>query len=108
MALFTVTDYDKKVYEEELKDFLPEKILDVHTHVWLDELVDPDDVETGDNKRTVTWPGLVAKDNSIEDFLFSFIEKCCNICIRHCLFFCTKSAVFFPRFLLCIVRTIKT
>ena len=36
MALFEVKDYDKKVYEEELKDFLPDKILDVHTHVWLD------------------------------------------------------------------------
>ena len=67
MALFTVTDYDKKVYEEELKDFLPEKILDVHTHVWLDELVDPNDLESGDTKRTVTWPSLVAKQNSIED-----------------------------------------
>lgn len=67
MALFEVTDYDKKIYEEELKDFLPDKILDVHTHVWLDELVDPNDVETGDDKRTVTWPSLVAKDNSIED-----------------------------------------
>ena len=37
MALFEVTAYDKKIYEEELKDFLPDKILDVHTHVWLDK-----------------------------------------------------------------------
>ena len=29
MALFTVTDYDKKVYEEELRDFLPEKMIDI-------------------------------------------------------------------------------
>ena len=35
MALFEVTAYDKKVYEEELRDFLPDKILDVHTHVRL-------------------------------------------------------------------------
>ena len=67
MALFEVTDYDKKIYEEELKDFLPDKILDVHTHVWLDSLVDANDLEPEDNKRTVTWPSLVAKDNSIED-----------------------------------------
>ena len=33
MALFEVTEYDKKIWEEELKDFLPEKILDIHTHV---------------------------------------------------------------------------
>ena len=35
MALFEVTPYDRRIYEEELKDFLPQKILDVHTHVWL-------------------------------------------------------------------------
>ena len=35
MALFEVTDYDKKVYEEQLKDFLPDKMLDIHTHVRL-------------------------------------------------------------------------
>ena len=67
MALFEVTANDKRVYEEELKDFLPDKILDVHTHVWLDEhrqLVKKDPKEV---KRTVSWPNLVALDNSIED-----------------------------------------
>ena len=34
MALFEVTEYDKKVWEEELRDFLPDKIIDVHTHVY--------------------------------------------------------------------------
>ena len=67
MALFQVTDYDKKVYEEELKDFLPDKILDVHTHVWLKENIDKPRVEPGEVKRTVTWPSLVAADDSIED-----------------------------------------
>ncbi len=67
MALFEVTAYDQKVYEEELKDFLPNKILDVHTHVWLDEYVERKPLAPGEVKRTVTWPGLVAKDNSIED-----------------------------------------
>jgi len=36
MPLFEVTENDKRIYEEELRDFLPDKILDVHTHVWLD------------------------------------------------------------------------
>ena len=40
MALFEVKDLDKKIYVEELKDFLPDKILDVHTHVWLKEMKD--------------------------------------------------------------------
>jgi len=67
MALFEVTAYDKKVYEEELRDFLPEKIIDIHTHVWLDGLKDGPRVKPGEVKRTVTWPSLVALDNSIED-----------------------------------------
>lgn len=69
MALFEVTDYDRKVYEEELKDFLPDKMLDVHTHVWLDKyaaghLQEPDH---GGTRRSVLWPTLVALDDSIED-----------------------------------------
>ena len=67
MPLFEVTAYDKKVYEEELKDFLPEKMLDVHTHVWLDHLKIEVPVVPGAEKRTVTWPHMVAKDNSFED-----------------------------------------
>ena len=68
MALFEVTSYDKKIYEEELRDFLPEKILDVHTHVWLDSLREKKAPSLpGEVKRVVTWPDLVALDNSIED-----------------------------------------
>ena len=29
-----VTDYDRKVYEEELADFLPDNILDAHVHIY--------------------------------------------------------------------------
>ena len=67
MALFEVTENDKRIYEEELKDFLPDKILDVHTHVWLNELRDAAPAVAPGEKRCVTWPDLVAPDNSIED-----------------------------------------
>ncbi len=63
MALFEVTANDKRIYEEELKDFLPEKIIDVHAHVWLDHLKEVDPTAP---KRTVTWTQVVAKDNPIE------------------------------------------
>ena len=56
MALFEVTAYDKKVYEEELKDFLPDKMLDIHTHVRLTKNNPPK--KPGEVKRTVTWPSL--------------------------------------------------
>lgn len=65
MALFEVTEYDKKVYEEEIRDFVPDKMIDVHCHVW--RSADRKKPDPGEVKRTVTWPSLVAKDNSIED-----------------------------------------
>ena len=64
MSLFTVTDYDRQVYEKELKDFLPDKIIDIHTHVWLNSLVKDDKQGSA---RAAFWPTLVAADNSIED-----------------------------------------
>jgi len=67
MALFTVTEHDRKVYEEELRDFLPGKIFDIHTHVYLKELMKKDPAAPESVKRTVTWPSLVAADDSIED-----------------------------------------
>lgn len=67
MALFEVTAYDKKIWEEELKDFLPDKIFDIHTHVWLNKFLDNKPEPAGYVKRTVTWPSLVARENPIED-----------------------------------------
>ena len=67
MALFEVTANDRRIYEEELKDFLPDKIFDVHCHIALQEHKKPAPLAPGEKKRTVTWPSLVAKQNSIED-----------------------------------------
>ncbi len=70
MALFELTENDKRIYEEELKDFLPDKILDVHTHVWLEKYTTPE--PAGVDKRAVTWPDLVARDNSVEDLIETY------------------------------------
>ena len=67
MALFQVTDYDKYIWDTELKDWLPENIIDVHTHVWLKELKDNYNKEKEGGHFTVSWPSMVAPDNSIED-----------------------------------------
>ena len=72
MALFEVTAYDKKIWEEELKDFLPEKMYDVHTHVWLNKFVEPEKLAADADPRTVNWPNLVAADNSVEDLKETF------------------------------------
>lgn len=34
MYALTMTDYDRRVYETELKDFLPNTFIDIHTHIW--------------------------------------------------------------------------
>lgn len=67
MALFEVKEYDRQIYEEELRDFLPNKMIDIHTHIWLKGLRRPKPLAPGEVKRSVTWPSLVAEDNSVED-----------------------------------------
>ena len=37
MSLLRVTPYDTEVYQEQLKDFLPDTFVDCHTHIWLEE-----------------------------------------------------------------------
>ena len=66
MALFEVNEYDRLIYERELKDFLPEQMIDIHTHIWLEELRRAD-AGTLALKRTVSWPRLVARHNPVED-----------------------------------------
>ena len=68
MALFEVTANDKRIYEEELRDFLPEKMLDVHCHIWrLGEDHRRNQRKAGEATRVVTWPSLVAEHNPLED-----------------------------------------
>ncbi len=65
--LFEVKDVDKQYYERELKNFLPARIIDIHTHVWLAE-----HKGDSDNSRATSWPSRVAKDNSIDDLLETY------------------------------------
>ena len=64
---FKLTDYDKKVYQEELLEFLPKNIVDWHTHVYRFE--DRKPIKPG---TPVYWPRRVAEDNSIEDIVQTY------------------------------------
>lgn len=66
----TVNDVDRAAYAR-LKDFLPDEMIDIHTHVWRSGDFPPAKPVAGE-KRTVTWPSLVARDNSIEDLLETY------------------------------------
>ena len=62
--LFDITQVDINCYQKVIGDFLPDKIIDVHTHVYLKKHLKEDDRADG---RTVAWPELVAQENPIED-----------------------------------------
>ena len=64
MALLDVKPYDKLVYEQELKDFLPDTFIDCHTHIWLDEQCH---FCKDTANRSCAWPNMVAFENPVED-----------------------------------------
>lgn len=70
MSIFTPTEYDKYVYETELKDFLPDKIIDSHAHIWDAEHAWDDISMNGGS----TWVQLVADRMSGEDMI-----ECANL-----------------------------
>ncbi len=61
---FELTEYDKKVYKEELRDFLPDQMIDLHTHVWKKEFPLTDSRNGGSS-----WPARVAEDCTVEDLM---------------------------------------
>jgi len=68
--LIEIKEVDRRFYDERLRDFLPDRLIDVHTHVW--RAADyPSGSALGD-ARTVSWPSKVAAENPIEDLLESY------------------------------------
>lgn len=67
-TVFDVKEIDRTRYET-LRDFLPEKIIDIHTHVWLDEFRSHNNTR---DPRVASWPQKVATDNSINDLLDTY------------------------------------
>ncbi len=62
-----MTDYDKKVYEEQLAEFLPNKMIDIHTHIYKKEFP-----EWGTANGGSSWPARVAEDCTVEDLLQTY------------------------------------
>ena len=70
MALLQRMPYDDYFYNEHLKEFLPDKFVDCHAHIWLKHF-HSGQVTT---QRSQNWPRIVAEDNSIEDMLQTNLE----------------------------------
>ena len=67
--LFDLTPVDRDTYREAIRDRLPSRIIDSHTHVYSTPAY-PDGIV--ENKRLVSWPARVAKTNPIEDLLDTY------------------------------------
>jgi predicted TIM-barrel fold metal-dependent hydrolase len=65
--LFEVQDVDRRFYQEKLADFLPERMVDIHTHVWLRDFR-----KAPPTGRAVTWPLRVAEQNPVEDLVETY------------------------------------
>jgi len=59
-----INDYDKYVYEKELKNFLPDKMFDAHVHISVPGLK-----AYGSHNGGSTWTDYLPKDMPIADFL---------------------------------------
>ncbi len=68
-----VTDYDRRVWEEELSDFLPDRITDIHVHIWK-EGMDREGTDTENRRGMVDWTKIVAPDCEVEDLLHSYTQ----------------------------------
>ncbi len=62
-----LNDYDRQVYETELKDFLPKKIVDFHVHVW-----ENGNEAVGSSNGGSTWTNLVADEMTGEDLVRAY------------------------------------
>lgn len=67
-SLFEVKSVDREFYEKRLRDWLPDKIIDIHTHIWLKRFNE----KTGERKRTVSWPSMVAIENPAEHLVETY------------------------------------
>lgn len=64
---FKITEYDKYVYEKELRDFLPDEFIDFHTHI-----EDEDSTVQGAHNGGSTWTNLVTDAKTAEDLIESY------------------------------------
>jgi predicted TIM-barrel fold metal-dependent hydrolase len=65
--LFDVKGVDRRLYRAKLQGFLPERIIDVHAHVWLKDFR-----KAPPTGRAVTWPLRVAAQDPVEDLVETY------------------------------------
>lgn len=64
-----LTEYDYQVYEKELKDFLPDKFIDLHAHIWKNSFK-----PYGKANGGATWIDLVADEITAEQLYDTYVK----------------------------------
>jgi predicted TIM-barrel fold metal-dependent hydrolase len=85
--LIEIKTVDRRFYRDRLEAFLPERILDMHTHVWLKRFR-----RAAPTGRAVTWPLRVAEENPIEDLLTTYAQLLPGKAVRPLVFSLLESA----------------
>ena len=67
MYNLTVNDFDREVFEKELRSFLPEEIVDIHTHIWKSDLP-----RQGCPNGGSTWVDRVADEMSGDELMDTY------------------------------------
>ena len=67
MYNLTVNDLDREVFEKELRSFLPEEIVDIHTHIWKSDLP-----RQGCPNGGSTWVDRVADEMSGDELMDTY------------------------------------
>ena len=70
-GLVEVKEVDRQHYTGWVQDFLPDELVDIHTHIWRASDFPPS-TTAADEARTVTWPARVARENPIEHLLETY------------------------------------
>ncbi|HHW30373.1 MAG TPA: amidohydrolase family protein [Clostridiaceae bacterium] len=68
MSLFEVKEIDREIYNSKIKEYLPARIIDAHSHVWLKDFKLPD----GAKQRATAWSALIAEDSPIEELIETY------------------------------------
>ena len=67
--LFEIHPVDIETYQQRILNYLPPKIVDIHTHVYLNDSIDNN---AAGNSRLVSWTTKVAHQNPIEDLFETY------------------------------------
>jgi len=70
--LFEVKPVDRAFYAERIRDFLPERLIDVHCHVWANPSGRRGKAPSRVQARVQSWPSRVASQNPIEDLIETY------------------------------------